>query len=283
MAGISTEAGREQSPKSARVLMFFSLRHCVRILHSFHGDDANAMGQRACPRPILSAMLIATAFVWLTPSAKAANAVYCVTCKNPDQTYRCKVAGVGSRPHDALKLYCVIRTAKEGHHASCKATAATAACQGVVKVYDYNGPSLPEGLADDPRIQKFKKRAAEDKRAFEKPTGDEPKTLFELGGRAMDASRKGLRNAGSAIGVSSSADEAPATANAELPPTAKTAPLPVEQPAETSMAEPVESVGTATRMKHAAQNAGSAVGGFARKSYNCVLSLFSNCSEEAEN
>ena len=44
-----------------------------------------------------------------------------------------------------------------------------------------------------------------------------------------------------------------------------------------------ESVGTATRMKHAAQDAGSAVGGFARKSYNCVLSLFSNCSEEAEN
>lgn len=262
--------------------MFFSLNHCARILSNFHGDDANAMGQRAYPRPILLAMLLATAFVWLTPPAMARNAVYCVTCKNPDQSYRCKITGVGSRPHDALKLYCVIRTAKEGHHGSCKATKATTACPGVMKVFSYDGPSLPEGLTDDPRVHKLKKRAAEDKRAFETPTGDEPKTLFELGGRAVDASRKGLRNAGSAIGVSSS-DEAPATANAELPPPAESAPLPTEELAPTNMVEPVESVGTATRMKHAAQDAGSYVGGVARKSYNCVLSLFSNCSGEAEN
>lgn len=241
------------------------------------------MGQRTYPRLVLLAMLLATAFVWLAPPAMAANAVYCVTCKNPDQTYRCKVAGVGSRPHDALKLYCVIRTAKEGNHATCKATAIAPSCRGVVKVYNYDGPSLPEEVIADPRVQKLKKRAEQDKRAFEKPAGGEPKTLFELGGRAVDASRKGLRNAGSAIGVTSSADEAPATANAELPPAAESAPPPAEQPVETSMAEPSESVGTATRMKHAAQNAGSAVGGFARKSYNCVLSLFSNCSEEAEN
>jgi hypothetical protein len=97
----------------------------------------------------------------------------------------------------------------------------------------------------------------------------------------MDASRKGLRNAGSAIGIASSADEAPEPA--KLPPAAESAPLPAEAPTETSMAEPVESVGTAGRMKQAAQSAGSAVSGFARKSYNCVLSFFSNCSEEAEN
>jgi hypothetical protein len=36
-------------------------------------------------------------------------------------------------------------------------------------------------------------------------------------------------------------------------------------------------------MKQAAQSAGSAVGGFARKSYRCVWSLFRNCSEETEN
>ena len=241
------------------------------------------MGQRAYPRPVLLAMLLAGAFVWLAPPAMAANAVYCVTCKNPDLTYRCKVAGVGSRPHDALKLYCVIRTAKEGNHATCKATAITPSCRGVVKVYNYDGPSLPEEVTADPRFQKLKKRAGEDKRAFEEPAGNEPKTLFELGGRAVGASRKGLRNVGSAIGVTSSADETPATANAALPPAAESAPPPVEQPTETSMAEPTESLGTATRMKHAAQDAGSAVGGFARKSYNCVFSLFSNCSGETEN
>ena len=241
------------------------------------------MGQRAYPRPVLLAMLLAIAFVWLAPPAMAADVVYCITCKDPNQTYRCKVAGVGSRPHDALKLYCVIRTAKEGNHATCKATAITPSCRGVVKVFDYDGPALPEEVTSDPRVQKLKKRAEQDKRAFEKPKGDEPKTLFELGGRAVDVSRTGLRNAGSAMGVTSSADDVPATASTNLPSAAPTAPLPAEEPAETSMAEPTESVGTATRMKHAAQDAGSAVGRFARMSYNCVLSLFRNCSEEAEN
>jgi hypothetical protein len=33
-------------------------------------------------------------------------------------------------------------------------------------------------------------------------------------------------------------------------------------------------------MKQAAQTAGSAVGGFARKSYRCMLSFFRHCSEE---
>ena len=236
------------------------------------------MGQRTHPNPLLLATLAAAAFVWLTPSAMAANADYCVTCKNPDQTYRCQVAGAGSRPHDALKLYCVIRTAKEGNHASCKASAATSACHGVVKVYDYNGPSLPDGVADDPRVRKLKKRVEQNQRTFEEPDGDEPKTLFELGGRAVNASRKGLRNAGSAIGVTSSK----AAADAGAAPPAPTASLPTDAPATPSMAEP-KSVGTAGRVKQAAKDAGSAVGGFARKSYNCVLSLFSNCSGEAEN
>ena len=238
------------------------------------------MGQRAYLRPFLLAMLVAVAFVWLAPSAVAAKVLFCVTCTNPDKTYRCRVNGAGSSPHDALKLYCVIRTAKDGNHSTCRATAISSACRGELTVFDYHGPSLAH-VADDPRVQNLKKRAEQDRRAFEKPQGDEPKTLFELGGRAMDASRKGLRNAGSAIGITSSAYEAPEPA--KLPPAAESAPLPAEAPTETSMAEPVESVGTAGRMKQAAQSAGSAVSGFARKSYNCVLSFFSNCSEEAEN
>ena len=54
--------------------------------------------------------------VCVAGSAQADEAAYCVTCTGPDQTYRCRVTGEGSKPSDALKLYCVIRTAKEGHH-----------------------------------------------------------------------------------------------------------------------------------------------------------------------
>lgn len=194
----------------------------------------------------------------------AASADYCVTCKNPDATYRCKVTGVSKRAGDAVKLFCVIRTAKEGHHASCSAETATAGCNGLVKVYNYDGPALPDGLLDDPRVKELKQKVEQNRQTFEEPRGDEPKSLFELGGRAAKASAKGLRNAGSAIGITSSGEET-------APPSP--APLPKE-------AESEESVGTITRVGQAAQSAGSAVGGFAKKSYRCVVSLFSNCSEE---
>jgi hypothetical protein len=244
------------------------------------------MDRHACPRTVCCAVVAAGLFAWALP-AISAEADYCVTCKNPDVTYRCRVTGVGKRPSDALKLYCVIRTAKEGNHGSCAAESATSACNGLVKVYTYDGPTLPEGLTADPRIRELKQRVEQDQRAFEKPKGDAPKTLFQLGGRAVNASAKGLRNARSALGGSSSDDAAPAPAPAAAPPPAAAAPSTASLPPETqattgSVPEATESVGTATRVKQAAQGASSAVGGFARKSYRCVRSLFRNCSGEPE-
>jgi hypothetical protein len=236
------------------------------------------MGQRACPRPLLHAVLIAAAVACANSAALAADAEYCVICENPDQTYRCKITGVGKRPSDALKLYCVIRTAKDGHHASCKAKAVSAACNGVAKVYNYDGPSLPPEVAADPRVRELKQRVEQDRRTFDEPKAnakdEAPKTLFQLGGRAVDASAKGLRNARSALGGSS---DTPAPPKPTAPPS--TASLPAAAPAP----QPVESVSTAAPVKQATESTGSAVSSFARKSYDCVLSLFRHCSEEAEN
>lgn len=184
---------------------------------------------------------LAVALVWAPSPAAAAD--YCVTCKNPDETYRCRVTGI--KATDALKLYCVIRTAKEGNHASCKAERATADCVGLVKVYAYDGPALPEELTSDPRVREMRERVERDQRTFQEPEGEAPKSLFELGGRAVDASRRGLRNAGSAIGLGSSEAEAPPAP----PPPAPTA-------------------STAERES------------FARRSYRCMRSLFRNCGAQ---
>ncbi len=54
-----------------------------------------------------------------------------------------------------------------------------------------------------PRIKNFTDKIEHDQKAFEKPKGDQPKTLVELGGRAVSASRQGLRNARGALGGSS--------------------------------------------------------------------------------
>ena len=153
------------------------------------------MGRHACVAFFGTLALAAC----LVAPAHADEANYCVTCTGPDQVYRCKVTGEGSKASDAMKLYCVIRTAKEGHHASCSAENATPACGGIEKVYSYNGPSIPDELAQDPRVKNLMKRVEENNQAFDKPKGEGPQTMVELTGRAFSASRQGLRNARSAL------------------------------------------------------------------------------------
>jgi hypothetical protein len=220
---------------------------------------------------------------WLATPSSAGEAAYCVTCKNPDQTYLCKVAGEGSRPTDALKLYCVVRTAKEGNHASCSASQDVSGCNGTEKIFSYDGPAIPSGLAEDPRVKKLMGKVAHDQRQFDKPRGQGPQTLVELTGRAMNASRAGWRNAREAI--SGTPAESSQTGSTAIPSAQASAPpLPTATPpSRSSEATPNRHSESRTqRVKHAARDAGSAVGSFARKSYRCVWSLFRNCSREAQ-
>jgi hypothetical protein len=184
----------------------------------------------------------------------ADDVAYCVTCTGPDQTYLCRVDAGGAKPNDAFKLYCVMRTAKEGHHASCSAERASASCRGVEKVYSYDGP-LPEDLASEPHVKRLTDKIEQNQKAFDKPKGDGPKTLVELGGRAVSASRKGWRNARDRL-TGSSADTASADST-PLPLAAENAPA----------ANPNADIPDDTAHHE----------GFARRSYRCVISLFRNC------
>jgi hypothetical protein len=178
---------------------------------------------------------------------------------------------VGSRAVDAVKLYCIIRTAKDGNHASCSAQRGSAACQGMLKVYNYEGP-LPSDVTADPRVRRFMDYVSREQEKFEKPKGDAPKTLFEAGRRAGTASRQGLRNARGTLGGSSQS-EIPSESDA--PPVSAT-PLPPEPQVAQSVSPQSDDGASPNRI----QRAGSAVGGFTRKSYRCVRSLFRNCGEE---
>ncbi|MEX2166442.1 MAG: hypothetical protein WD852_05400 [Methyloceanibacter sp.] len=233
------------------------------------------MIRRAYSRTLSHAGLAAGLLV-LTAPALAKDATYCVTCKNPDQVYSCQVTGVGSRANDAVKLYCIIRTAKEGNHASCSAERGAKDCQGLTKVYNYDGPAIPPEVASDPRVQGLVDRIARDQDAFDKPKeGKGPKTMFELGGRAVSASRQGLRNARSRLGGSSEADE-PVPLTSAPPPPAESLPA-VERP---PIAETLPAVSEDVDRPNRVQRAGTAVGGFARKSYRCMTSLFRKCRDE---
>jgi hypothetical protein len=229
------------------------------------------MFRQSCLRALSLAAIAASLSLCAVRMAGAEQASYCVTCKNPDQTYVCRVDAGGSKPSDALKLYCIIRTAKEGHHASCAAERDSPACQGVEKVYSYDGP-MPEDIASDPRIKHFTDKIQRDQQTFaDKPKGNQPKTLVELTGRAVSASRKGLRNARGALGGSSQPSDQPLP-DESLPLNQSDAPLAAETPSAESA-----DASHANRL----QRTGSAVGGLARKSYRCVVSLFRNCSGDS--
>jgi hypothetical protein len=216
------------------------------------------MGRHACAA-FFGTVALAASFATL---ACAGEASYCVTCTGPDQVYRCKVTGEGSKPNDALKLYCVIRTAKEGHHASCSAENATPACAGPEKVYAYDGPDIDE-IAQDPRVKNLMKRVEHDNKAFDKPKaeGQAPQTMVELTGRALSASRQGLRNARSALTGSHEGAQ----------------PLPVSPQATGSI-----QADTASNQKPAGrmQRASAAMGSLARRSYRCLRSFFLHCGGE---
>jgi hypothetical protein len=227
------------------------------------------MAWQSCRRGFLCVALTAGLAAW-AGQALAGEASYCVTCKDPDQTYLCQVDADGVNAGDALKLYCIMRSAKEGHHGSCAAERATTSCNGVVKVYSYDGP-VPEDLIRS--AKHFADKIKQSQETFEKPKGDQPKTLVELTGRAFSASRQGLRNARNRLtGAPTSGDQpvppdtgspnyAHPPGQASAPPAAETTPAPD---------------GGATSLTEA--KAASSSPGFMRRSYRCMLSLFRKCS-----
>jgi hypothetical protein len=223
------------------------------------------------------------------PAAQADEVAFCVSCQGPDQTYVCRVTGDDLRKSDALKLYCVVRTAKEGGHASCGARNDISSCNGVEKVYAYNGPALPDAIADDPRVKGFAEKIARGQKASEQYEEHKGKSLAAVTGRAFSASRRGIRNM---VGGNAQPNQSPlpaasppmdplperqASAAPALPLSATPAPMrPAAAPLPDAASDP--SPARPGRLRRGAQNVGS----FARSSYRCVRSLFRKCRSEPE-
>jgi hypothetical protein len=230
-----------------------------------------------------SAVPLAAAFLLCAIiSAEAGDAAYCVTCKGPDQTYLCRVTGDTISRNDAVKLYCVERIAKEGGHASCGARDASAGCNGVEKTYSYNGPDIPEGLAEDPRVKKLMDRVEKEQKAFDK---EDRKSLVEVTGQAVSASRRGIRNMRASIGGREEPEHSPAPSNPPPAGVASQDPLP-EMPGEATPALPL-SAAEQPRVPSAAMAPAESAAQPARQSRvksiaRCVRSLFRRCGSEAD-
>lgn len=195
--------------------------------------------------PIAAALTLTAASL---DRAHAGSETYCVACKGPDRSYTCRVDTSKANPGPkALQFYCIVKTAKDGGHKSCSAKRQAASnCKGALRTYTYKGPSL------SPRAQQAVGNALAP--AGGDPAGnastDKPKTLMQVGTRAVKASGRGLRNSGQAV--------------------------------RKAAGRTGQAIGGATknagqRVSGAARSTGSRVGTAARTAYECVKSLFRDC------
>jgi hypothetical protein len=217
---------------------------------------------------------LAIAMATLTAAALAQSAAateYCVVCAGPETTYRCQVEGTpadGQETDPRLQLLCISQLAKAGQHDNCSINRKPAeTCTGELKIIAAPNAPLPGASpattgADAPGATPYAPIGAGTQRqsgtlqpsdlapnnpAHETSTDEAhtekvPQTMEELAGQTVKNSKENLQKAGDAIG---------GTGNAIA--------------------------GGAKQAGEKIGDAGGAVGNAAKKTWNCLTSLFSDC------
>ncbi len=132
-----------------------------------------------------------TAWLLLLP-VRVASQEYCVSCAEPDATYRCAISGARPGLSQSLQVACITALAKDGQHATCtvKRGVTVFECDGPVKTIaiapDAPGVPVPPPTVVAPPIV----QPADPK--------EPAKTVLEAAQRAQKATDAELRKAGDA-------------------------------------------------------------------------------------
>jgi hypothetical protein len=102
-------------------------------------------------------------------------------------------------------------------------------------------------------------------------------------GRAVDASRDRWRDTFGGTPQNRTEGTAPASIHAEAEPLTPLPPPPSTRAVETASLPPSPPPQSKSRVRRAAQSAGSAMGSAARTTYRCLRSFFFNCRGTAQN
>ncbi|MGI9387542.1 MAG: hypothetical protein ACR2OX_08930 [Methyloligellaceae bacterium] len=199
----------------------------------------------------LGGLAIGVFLIW-----PAAAAEFCVSCTGPDQTYLCVIdpqSGSGANNNAALQLYCVVNTARDRGHQSCKVRkVAGNRCDGPRLDYAYSGSALPMPLSPNSTPVPYGGAVSEGSSVSQgqsKKTG-EAETFVEFTNKAIKSSRQRLRKAGENVGTATNKTRASVRGAAKK---------------------------TTRRVGTALKNAGKAVGRAARTTIHCVRTLFGEC------
>lgn len=203
-------------------------------------------------RPRVFAVITAAGLFLCLRPAFADPTTYCVSCSEPAKTYRCAVATPRENISDrAKRLYCIVKTAKDGNHKTCSIRRGNAPCDGPLREYSYDGPAIPDSVRS--AVESIRNERIADRppgtEAGPQQKGGEPDTLVEMTSRAVGASKRGLRSAGETV-----VDVAGGTGRT------------------------IGAIGK-TAGKQVGKTARGAKGAF-RYAYDCVLSLFRRCGQD---
>ncbi len=213
-------------------------------------------------RTLIYLMAILLLGAMVAEAVQAESQQYCVACKDPDKTYICQVDTPHANPSDkGMQLYCIIQTSKDGGHQSCEVRADNPeGCAGTLKSYSFQAPTLPPELRSTVNRLRNKNEKKQEEQTLPPQKGGEPETLIDLTGRAVRASRKGLSNTGEA--VSGATGKATGTVGKAARGVGK------------GVTKAAGKVGSATK------KTGGAVGSAAKTAFDCVKSLFKDCSSK---
>jgi hypothetical protein len=102
-------------------------------------ETETAMGRIAHPLGIMLTVLTCS----LVGQAEAQE--YCVACSEPSAVYRCVIEGAQPRGGQSLQMLCVMTMAKQGGHATCSVKGGTVFdCNGAVKRVPWTPLEAPQ-------------------------------------------------------------------------------------------------------------------------------------------
>lgn len=177
--------------------------------------------------------------VGLIFATRAMPAEYCVTCAGPDATYRCEIAGLPEgRPQTAAQIRCISDIAKAGAHKNCSISRTHSdPCNGPLHTITLERP--PEAPLQDPRTAQPREEITTPPGTMLSPTFVPPPPPDDNSQRAAAPSPE------------------------------------ADAPQQDEQGNPI---GNAARAAgQSIDKAGQAVGTAARKSWDCVTSLFRGC------
>ncbi len=134
---------------------------------------------------------VAVAAAAMMPSLVQAQE-YCVTCIEPNATYRCQIAGARPGLSQSLQVACITALAKSGRHATCaiKSGVTVFECDGRIETVAVGSPASDDAAPAAVVVPPPPPAPAD-------PAAP-PKTMLEAAKRAQVATDAGMRKAGDA-------------------------------------------------------------------------------------